>query len=191
MANRWGKSEKVTDFIFLGSNITTDGDWSHEIKRLLLFGRKAMTNLDTVKKHRHHSGSKGQVWMWYLDHKEGWAPKYLSFQIVLLEKILESPLGSKEIKPVNPKGNKPWILTRRTDAETEAPIIWPLDAKIWLIEKDHDAGKDLGQEEKGVTEDEMTGWHHWTWIWGNSTRKWRTDNPGVLQSMELQRVATE
>ena len=99
--------------------------------------------------------------MWYLDHKEGWVPKYLSFQTLLLEKILENPLGSKEIKPVNPKGNKPWIFIRRTDAETEASILWPLDAKIWLIGKDHDTGKDWGQEEKWVTKDEMTGWHHW------------------------------
>ena len=97
--------------------------------------------------------------MWELDHKEGWAPKHWCFQTVVLEKILESPLDSKEIKPVNPKGNQPWILTGRTNAEAEALILWPPDAKSWLIAKDPDAGKDWGQEEKGVTEGEMVGWH--------------------------------
>ena len=77
-----------------------------------------------------------------------------------MEKTLESPLDSKEIKPVNPKGNQPWIIIRRTDAETEAPILWPPEAKSWLIRKDPDAGKDWGQEEKGTTEEEMVGWHH-------------------------------
>ena len=80
---------------------------------------------------------------------------------MVLEKALESPLDSKEIKPVNPKGNQPWIFIRRSDAEGEAPIIWPPDVKNWLIGKDSDAGKDWGQEEKGTTENEMVGWHHW------------------------------
>ena len=79
---------------------------------------------------------------------------------MLLEKTLESPLDSKEIKPVNPKGNQPWIFMGKTDAETEAPILWPPDAKSWLTVKDPDAGKDWGQEEKGTTEDETVGWHH-------------------------------
>ena len=91
--------------------------------------------------------------MWELNHKEGWAPKNWCFQTVVLEKTLESPLDSKEIKPVNPKGNQLWIFIGRTDAE--APILWPPDAKSWLIEKDPDAGKDWGQEEKWVAEDEM------------------------------------
>ena len=78
----------------------------------------------------------------------------------MLEKTLESPLDSKEIKPINPKGNQPWIFIERTDAEAEAPIIWPPDAKSWLIGKDLDAGENWGQEEKGATEDEMVGWHH-------------------------------
>ena len=82
------------------------------------------------------------------------------FQIVVLEKTLEVPLDSKEIKPVNPKGNEPWIFTERTDAEAEAPVLWPQDAKGWLTGKDLDAGRDWGQEEKGMTEDEMVGWHH-------------------------------
>ena len=96
-----------------------------------------------------------------LDHKERWAPKNVYFQIVVLEKILESPLDSKKIKPVNLKRNQPWIFIGRTDAEAEAPIFWPLDAKSQLIGKDPDAGKDWGQEEKGVTENEMAGQHHW------------------------------
>ena len=93
--------------------------------------------------------------MWELDHKEGWEPKNWWFQIVVLEKTLESPLDSKEIKLVNPKGNQPWIPIGRTDAEAEAPILWPRAVKSWLIWKDLDAGKDWGQEEKGATEDKM------------------------------------
>ena len=95
--------------------------------------------------------------MWKLDHKEGWALKNWCFWIVLLEKTLESPLDSKEIKPVSPKGNQSWILTGRTDAEVEAPTLWPPDAKSRLTEKDSDAGKDWGQEEKRLTEDDMVG----------------------------------
>ena len=94
--------------------------------------------------------------MWELDHKEGWAPKNWCFRIVMLEKTLESPLNCKEIKPVNPKGNQPWIFIGRTDAEAAAPILWPPDSKSWLIRKDPDAGKDWGQE-KEAAEDEMVG----------------------------------
>ena len=99
--------------------------------------------------------------MWELDHKEGWAPKNWRFWTVVLEKTLESPLDSKEIKPVNPKGNQPWMFIGRTDAEAEALILRPPDVKIWLIRKDSNSGKDWRQEEKGTTEDEMVGWHHW------------------------------
>ena len=98
--------------------------------------------------------------MWELDHKEGRALKNWRFRIAILEEAPESPLDSK-IKLVNPKGNQPWIFIGTTDAETEAPILWPPDVKSQLIGKDADAGKDWGQEEKGVTEDEMAGWHHW------------------------------
>ena len=90
-----------------------------------------------------------------LDHKEGWASKNWCFQTVVLEKTLKSPLDSEEIKTVNPEGNQSWIFTGRTDAEAEAPILWPLDVKSQLIGKDPDAGKDWEQEEKRVTEDEM------------------------------------
>ena len=98
--------------------------------------------------------------MWGLDCKEVWVLKNWCFQIVVLEKTLKSPLDSKEIKPVNPKGNQPWIFIGRTDAEAEAVILWPPNAKSRLIGKDPDAGEDWGQEEKGMTEDEMVGWHH-------------------------------
>ena len=99
--------------------------------------------------------------MWELDHKEGWALKNWCFQIVELEKTLENPRASKEIKPVNPKGNQPWIFIGRTDFEAEAPILWLPDAKSRLIGKDPDAGKDWRQEEKWGAEDEMVRWHHW------------------------------
>ena len=98
--------------------------------------------------------------MWELDYKESWAPKNWSFWTVVLEKTLESPLDCKEIKSVSSKGNQSWIFIGRTDAEAETPILWPPDAKNWLIWKEPDAGKDLRQEEKGATEDEMVGWHH-------------------------------
>ena len=131
--------EAVTDFLFLGSNITADGNCSHEIKRCLLRGRKDMTNLDRVLKSKWHQFadkiacsqsygfSSSHVWIWELDHKEGWALKNWCFEIVVLEKTLESPLDGKEIKPVTSKGNQPWIFIERTEAE--APIYWPPDAK--------------------------------------------------------------
>ena len=97
--------------------------------------------------------------MWELDHNEGWEPKNWCFQIVVLEKAPESPWDSKGIKPVNAKGNQPWIFIGRTDAEAEASILWPPDTKSWLTGKDPDAGKDWRQE-KGMTEDELVGWHH-------------------------------
>jgi len=98
--------------------------------------------------------------MWELDHKESWAQKNWCFWTVVLEKTLESPLDCKEIKPVHPKGYQCWVFIGRTDAEAEAPILWPSDTKSWLIGEDPDAGKDWRQEEKGMTEDEMLGWHH-------------------------------
>ena len=98
--------------------------------------------------------------MWELDHKEGWAMKNWCFQIVVLEKILEGPLDSKETQPVHPKGNQSLTFIRRTDTEAEAPILWPPDVKSRLIRKDCDAEKDWGHDEKGATDDEMVGWHH-------------------------------
>ena len=103
--------------------------------------------------------SSGHAWMWELDHKEGWAPKNW-FWTVVLEKTLESSLDHKEIQPVHPKENQSWILIGRTDAEAEAQILWPPDAKSWLIRKDSNAWKGWRQEEKGMTEDKVIGCHH-------------------------------
>ena len=136
----------MTNFIFLGSKITVDPECSHEIKRHLLLGRKSMTSLDSVLKSRDTTlptksietklwFSSSHVEMWELDHKEGWAPKNWCFWTMLLEKTLESPLDRKKIKPVNPKGNHPWIFMGRTDAEAEALIFWLSDVKRWLIKK--------------------------------------------------------
>ena len=129
-----------------------------------------MTNLDSILKSRDitdkgpycqsYDFSSGHVWMCELDYKEWQAPKNWCFWIVVLEKTLESLLDRKEIQPVNPKGNQSWIFIERTDAEAETPILWPLHAKSWHIGKDPDAGRDWGQEEKGIIEDEMAGWHH-------------------------------
>ena len=124
-----------------------------------------------IKKQRHYFANKGlsnqsygfsssHVWMWELDYKESWALKNWWFWTVVLKKTLESPMDSKEIQPVHPKGNQSWIFIGRTDAEAETPILWPPDAKNWVIGWDPEAGKDWRQEEKGTTEDEMAGWHH-------------------------------
>ena len=99
--------------------------------------------------------------MWELDYKENWGPKNWCFWSMVLEKILESPLDCKEIQPVHPKGNQLWIFIARADVEAETPILWPPDVKNWLFGKDPDAEEDWRQEEKGMIEDEMVGWHHW------------------------------
>ena len=101
------------------------------------------------------------VWMWELDCEESWAQKNWCFWTVVLEKILESTLDCKEIQPVHSKGGQSWVFIGRTDVEAEIPLLWPPDAKSWLIGKDPDAGKDWGQEEKGMTEAEMVEWQHW------------------------------
>ena len=99
--------------------------------------------------------------MWELDCEEGWAPKNWCFWTVVLEKALESPLDCKEMQPVHSEGDQPWDFFGRNDAQAETPVLWPPHAKSWLIGKDSDARRDWGQEEKGMTEDEMAGWHHW------------------------------
>ena len=124
--------------------------------------------------------SNGHVWMWELDHKERWAPKNWCLWTVVLEKTLESPLDSKEIKPLNPKGNQSWIFIGRTDARAEAPILWPPDVKNWLIGKDPDGGQDWRQEEKGTTEDETVGWHHWDDGHEFEQAPWVGDEQGIL-----------
>ena len=124
-----------------------------------------------IKKQRNYFAKKGSssqtydfssshVWMWELDYKESWALKNWCFWTVALEKTLESPLDCKEIQLVHPKGNQSWIFIERTDAEAETPILWPPDAKNWVTGKDPDAGKYWRREEKGMTENEMVGWHH-------------------------------
>ena len=132
------EGETVTDFIFLGSKITADGDCSHEIKIFAPWKESDDKPRHHIKKQRHHFADHGpysqsygfssnHTQIWEVDHKEGWAPKSWCFWTVVLDKILDSPLGSKEIQPVHPKGNQPWIFIRRTDAEAEALILWPPD----------------------------------------------------------------
>ena len=160
----------------------------------------SIITLDRLK-HRHpfankgpysqnHDFSSSHVWMWELDHKGDWLLENLCFWIVVLEKALESPLDSKEIKPNNTKGIQPWIFIGRTDAEAETPVFCLPDVKSWLIWKDPNAGKDWRPKEKG-----SKGWDGyiasltwWTWIWANSGRQWRTEEPDVLQPIKLQRV---
>jgi len=125
-----------------------------------------------IQKQRHYFANKGSssqgygfscghVWMWELDCEEGWAPTNWCFWTVVLEKTLESPLDCKEIQPVHSEGDQPWDFFGRTDAKAETPVLWPPHVNSWLTGKDSDDGRDWGQEEKGTTEDEMAGWHHW------------------------------
>ena len=152
----------------MSSKITADSDCSHEMKRCFLLGRKAMTNLDSILKSRDITLLtkvhlvKAMVFAVVMYGCESWTimPKNWYFWTVVLEETLDSPWDGKEIKSVNPKGNQSRIYIERTDAEAETPILRPPDAKSWLIRKDLDAGKGWGQEEKGVTEDELVGWHH-------------------------------
>ena len=151
--------ETVSDFIFGGSKITADGDFSHEIKRCLLLGRKVLTNLDSILKSRHITLPtkvhlvKAMVFPMVMCGCESWTVKKAehwridAFELWCWEKTLESPLDYKEIQPVHPKGDQCWVFIGRTDAEVETPILWPPHAKSWLIWKDPDAGK----EEKGMT----------------------------------------
>ena len=195
--------EIVTDFIFGGSKITADGDCSHEIKTLAPWKKSYDQPRQHIKKQRCYFASKGlstqhysffssHVWMWELYYKESWAPKNWCFWTVVLEKTLESSLDCKEIQPVHPKGDQSWVFIGRTDVEAETPILRPPDVKNWLIGKDPDAGEDWRQEEKGTTENEMVGWHHWL---DGREFKWALgvgDGQGGLeccmQSMRLQRV---
>ena len=159
----------MSDFILGGSKITADGDCSHDIKRCLLFGRKIMTNLDSIsKKQRHYFAnegpssqgygfSSGRVWIWELDYKESWALKNWCFWTMVLEKTLESPLDCQEIQPVHPK-DRSWVFIGRTDAEAETTILWPSDAMDWFTGKDPEAGKDW--KESDTTEQRnWTDWH--------------------------------
>ena len=168
MANRWGKSRSSDRFSFLElQNHCWPWLQSWNSKMLVPWKKSYDKPRQHIKKQRHHfvnrslysqsyGFSSSHVQMWELDHKEGWVLKNWCCWTV----VLEGPLDCKDIQPVNPKGNQPWILTGRTDTEAEAPILWPPDGKSRLTGKDSDAGRDWGQEEKGTTEDEMAGWHH-------------------------------
>ena len=169
MGKQW---KQWPDFISLGSKITVDGDCSHEIKRRLLLGRKVMTNLDSTLKSRDVTLPtkvrlvKAMVFPIVVCGCESCIIKKAEHQRIDAFELscwrrLEGPLYCKDIQPVHPKGNQTWIFIGRTDVEAETPLLWPPDVKSWLIWKDPDAGKDWGWEEKGMTEDEMAGWHHW------------------------------
>ena len=132
---------------------SSDQPRQHFKKQTHYFANKGPTS-------QSYSFSSSHVWMWELDYRESWAPKNWCFWTVVLEKTVESPLDCKEIKPVNSQGNQSWIFTGRTNAEAETRILWPPDAKNWLIRKAPDAGKDWRWEEKRTTEDEMVEWHH-------------------------------
>ena len=161
----------MTDFIFLSFKITADGDCSHEIKTLAPWKKSYDKPRQHIKKQRHYFANKrpytqsygfSSSHVWVMFGCESWTIKKAEsqrtcFWTVALEKTLESPLNYEEIKPVNPKGHQSWIFIGKTDAEAEAPILWPPDAKNWLIRKDSDAGKDWRQEEKGTTVDEKFG----------------------------------
>ena len=172
MANRWGNGGN-SDRLYFGGlqnhctwwlqpwNYKTLAPWKknydqprqHIIKQRYYFANKGPSS-------QGYSFSSSHVWMWGLDYKESWALKNWYFWTVVLEKTLEGPLDCKEIQPVHPKGNQFWIFLAKIDAEAETPILWPPDAKRWLIGKDPDARKGWRQEEKGMTEGEMIGWHH-------------------------------
>ena len=156
-----------------------------------------------IKKQTYHFASKGpfsqsygffssHVWMWELDYKEIWGLKNWCFWTVVLEKTLESPLDCKEIQPVHPKGNQSWIFIGRTDVEAETLIVWPPDAKNWLIWKGPDAGKDWsGRRGRQRMRWLMASLPWWTWVWVNSGNWWWTGRPGVLQSMGSESDTTE
>ena len=151
-----------------------------------------MTNLDSIFKSKDITlptkihlvkamvFSSSHVWMWELDYKESWALKHWWFWTVVLKKTLECPLDRKEIQPVHRKGNQFWIFIGRTDAEAETPVLWPPHVKSWLIGIDSDSERDWGKEEKGTTEDEMAGWHHWLDVCESEWTPGVGDGPGGL-----------
>ena len=198
MANRRGKVEAVAGVLFLISKITMDSDCSREIRRRLLLGRKAMTHLDSVLKSRDIADkdpySQGcglpsnHVWLWELDRKEGRAPKNWCLQTVVLEKTPESPVDSKEIKPVNLKGNQPWIFIGRTDASLSSStlITWCEQPTHW---------KSPWERLRAEGEEGVRGWDgwmaslmQWAWTWANFRRWWGTGRSGVVQFMGSQRA---
>ena len=192
--------EAVTDFIFLGYKITAYGDCSHEIKTLSPWKQSYDKPRQYIKKQRYHFADKGpysqsygfsssHVGIWELNHKESWALKNWCIWTMVLEKTLGSPLDSKELKPVNSKGNQPWIFIGRTDVEAEAPILWLPGTKSQLIRK-----RSWCWERLKAGREECDGWMatptQWTWVWANSGRlsKFRRGNPDMLLSMGSARV---
>ena len=144
-----------------------------------------------IEKQRHYFANKGpssqdygfssgHIWMWELDCEESWVPKNWCFWTVVLEKTLESPLACKEVQLVHPKGDQSWVFFGRNDAKAKTPILWPPHVKSWFIGKDPDAGRDWGHEEKGTTEDEMAGWHHWLDGHESGWTPWVGDGQGGL-----------
>ena len=189
----------MTDFLFLGSKVTADCDWSHEIRRQFLPGRKEMTNLDSVLNSRDTALPtkvyivKAMVFPVVMGCCERWTVKKTecwrmdAFELWCWN--CSESLDSKEIKPVNLKGNQPWILIWRTDADAETPVFWSSDINRWLTGKVPDAEKDWGQRENRA----VRGWDgwivspmQWTWTWANFRRWWGTERPSVLQSTGLQ-----
>ena len=171
MANRWGNSGNSERLYFLGGiqihciwwlqpwNQMTLAPWKKSYDKPRQHIKKQRTFANKGPSSQSYGFSSSHVWMWELDYKENWAPKNWCFWTVVLEKTLESPLACKEIQPAHPKRNQSWMFIGRTDVEAETPILWPPDAKSWLIWKDPDAVKDW-RLEKGTTENEMVGWHH-------------------------------
>ena len=202
MAYRWETMETVTDFIFLGSKIIADGDCSLEFKRCLLLGRKAMTNLDSTLKSRDITWTTkvclvkamifciSHIWMWEMDHKEGWAPKNWCFWTVVLEKTLENPLDCKEIQPIHPKGNKSWIFTGRTDDEVKLQYFSHLMRRADSLEKTLMLGKIEGRRRRGWQRIRwlMASPTWWMWVWASFGSWWQTGKSGMLQSMGSQGV---
>ena len=168
-----GKQWKLSDFIFLGSKITADGDCSHEIKRRLLLGRKVTINLDSIFKSRDVTLPtkvrlvKAMVFPVVMYGCESWTVKKAerrridAFELWCWRSLLRVPWTSRRSNQSIAKGDQPWVFFGRNDAKAETPVLWPPHVKSWLIGKDPDTGRDWGQEEKGTPEDEMAGWHHW------------------------------
>ena len=173
MANRWGNNGNSERLYFGGlQNHCTRWLQPQNSKMLAPWKKSYDQARQHVENQRHYLVNKcpssqsygfssSHVWMWELNHKECWAPKNCCFWTVVLEKTLESPLDCKEVQPVHPKGDQSQVFIGRTDAEAETPILWPPDAKNWLIGKYPDSGKDWRREEKGMTEDEMVGRYLW------------------------------
>ena len=171
MVNRWGNNENSDRLYFGGAPKSLQMvTAAMKLKTLAPLKKSYDQPRQHIKKQRHYFAKKcqssqrydfssGHVWMWELDYKESWALKNWCFWTVVLEKTLKSPLDCKEIQPVNSKGDQSWVFIGRNDVEAETPILWPPDAKSWLIGKDPAAGRGWGQEEKETTEDEMAGWH--------------------------------